>query len=51
MTATRGGASGRARRSASSIREERDALVNQSTIFENLDEMIDSDAYVQPRLF
>lgn len=30
------------------IREERDALVNQSTVFTNLDTMIDADEYVEP---
>jgi hypothetical protein len=33
------------------MREERDALVDQSTIFTNLDAMIDSPTYVQPELW
>jgi replication-associated recombination protein RarA len=31
------------------IREERDDLANPTTLFENLDEMIDSDTYVEPQ--
>jgi replication-associated recombination protein RarA len=40
----------RGKTKAEFLRAERDALVNQTTVFVNLDEMIDSIEYVQPEL-
>lgn len=39
----------RGKTKAEFLREERDALVDQTTVFENLDEMIDSTEYVEPK--